>query len=204
MKIIAVGWNYPEHNKEMQLSGKPEVPVLFMKPESAVLKNGKPFFIPDFSQRVEYEAEIVIRISRLGKNIAPRFADRYYDAVTIGIDFTARDLQSRVRTEGNPWEISKAFDNSGAVGSFIPVEEAGNIQNLSFRLDINGNTVQEGNTGNMIFPVDEIIAYASRFFTLKMGDYIFTGTPPGTGPVHIDDHLEGYIGQKKLLDFNIK
>ena len=204
MKIIAVGWNYPEHNKEMQLSEKPAAPVIFMKPESALLKDGKPFFIPDFSNRIEYETEIVIRICRLGKNIAPRFAARYYDAVTVGIDFTARDLQSQARAAGNPWEISKAFDNSGAIGSFIPIREAGNIGGLGFRLDINGRTVQQGNTADMIFPVDEIIAYASRFFTLKMGDCIFTGTPPGTGPVHIDDHLEGYIGNKKLLEFNIK
>lgn len=204
MKIIAVGWNYPEHNKEMKLSERPEAPVLFMKPESAVLKDGKPFFIPDFSQRVEYEAEIVIRISRLGKNIARRFADRYYDALTIGIDFTARDLQSQARAAGNPWEIAKAFDHSAALGTFIPIEEAGDIRHLPFRLDLNSHTVQQGNTENMIFPVDEIIAYASRFFTLKMGDCIFTGTPPGTGPVHIDDRLEGYIGTQKLLDFNIK
>lgn len=204
MKIIAVGWNYPEHNKEMRLSEKPAAPVIFMKPESALLKDGKPFFLPDFSDRIEYETEIVIRICRLGKNIAPRFAARYYDAVTVGIDFTARDLQSRARAAGNPWEISKSFDNSGAIGSFIPIPEAGNIGDLGFRLDINGRTVQQGNTADMIFPVDEIIAYASRFFTLKMGDCIFTGTPPGTGPVHIDDHLEGYIGNKKLLEFNIK
>ncbi|MDR1500133.1 MAG: fumarylacetoacetate hydrolase family protein [Tannerellaceae bacterium] len=202
MKIIAVGMNYVSHNKEM---GQPAAaPVIFMKTESSLLKGGKPFFIPDFSSDIHYETEIVVKINRLGKNIAERFASRYYDEVTVGIDFTARDIQRRLRTEGLPWEISKAFDNSAAVGDFIPLSEAGNISDIRFRLDINGSKVQEGNTADMIFTVDRIVAYISRFFTLKMGDLIYTGTPSGVGPVKVGDHLTGYMGERKLLDFNIR
>ena len=204
MKIIAVGMNYASHNKEMRHTLEIAEPTLFMKADSALLKDGKPFFIPDFSREVHHEAEIVVRIDRLGKNIAERFAHRYYNEVTVGIDFTARDLQRNLRSKGLPWEISKAFDNSAVVGTFVPVEEVGAIQRLPFRLDINGKTVQAGNTENMLFSVDAIVAYASRFFTLKMGDLIYTGTPAGVGLVQIDDHLEGYIGERKLLDFHVR
>ena len=204
MKIIAVGMNYAAHNKELRHTLQLSEPVLFMKADSSLLKDGKPFFIPDFSNEVHYETEIVIRIDRLGKNIAERFAHRYYNEVTVGIDFTARDLQNRLRAEGLPWEISKAFDNSAAVGTFVPLEQVGDINRLPFRLEINGSTVQEGNTADMLFPVDRIVAYASRFFTLKMGDLIYTGTPVGVGPVRINDHLQGYIGERKLLDFYVK
>ena len=201
MKIFAVGWNYLNHNKEMNRALLPKEPVLFMKPDTALLKDGKPFFLPPFSERIEYETELVVRISRLGKNIAPRFAHRYYDAVTVGIDFTARDLQARLRAEGSPWEISKGFDGSAVVGDFIPVDEAaGNLQDLHFSLRIDGKEVQRGHTADMIFPVDEMIAYISRFYTLRMGDLLFTGTPEGVGPVAIGNRLQGYLGERQLLD----
>lgn len=204
MKIIAVGMNYAAHNKELHHTLVLSEPTIFMKADSSLLKDGKPFFIPDFSSDVQYETEVVVRIDKLGKNIAERFAHRYYHEVTVGIDFTARDVQSRLRAQGLPWEISKAFDNSAALGTFVPLEEIGEIDHISFHLDINGKTVQTGHTGDMLFPVDRIIAYVSRFFTLKIGDLIYTGTPCGVGPVHIDDHLEGYIGDRKLLDFHVK
>lgn len=205
MKIFAVGWNYLNHNKEMNRALLPKEPVLFMKPDTALLKDGKPFFLPPFSERIEYETELVVRISRLGKNIAPRFAHRYYDAVTVGIDFTARDLQARLRAEGSPWEISKGFDGSAVVGDFIPVDEAaGNLQDLHFSLRIDGKEVQRGHTADMIFPVDEMIAYISQFYTLRMGDLLFTGTPEGVGPVAIGNRLQGYLGERQLLDFHVR
>ena len=205
MKIFAVGWNYLNHNKEMNRALLPKEPVLFMKPDTALLKDGKPFFLPPFSERIEYETELVVRISRLGKNIAPRFAHRYYDAVTVGIDFTARDLQARLRAEGSPWETSKGFDGSAVVGDFIPVDEvAGNLQDLHFSLRIDGKEVQRGHTADMIFPVDEMIAYISRFYTLRMGDLLFTGTPEGVGPVAIGNRLQGYLGERQLLDFHVR
>ena len=204
MKIIAVGMNYAAHNKELHHSLELSEPTIFMKSDSSLLKDGKPFFIPDFSSEVHYETEIVVRIDRLGKNIAERFAHRYYNEVTVGIDFTARDLQNKLRAQGLPWEISKAFDNSAVIGTFIPLEQAGDVNRLPFHLDINGSKVQEGNTSNMLFSVDKIIAYVSRFFTLKIGDLIYTGTPAGVGPVKIDDHLEGYLGERKLLDFYVR
>ena len=179
--------------------------LLFLKPDSAILKDGKPFFIPDFSNEVHYETEVVVRICRLGKNIAPRFAHRYYDAVTVGIDFTARDLQRKFREAGNPWELCKGFDNSAAIGTFVPLEQVGgNVQNLDFHLTIDDKEVQRGHTADMLFRVDEIIAYVSRFMTLKIGDLLFTGTPVGVGPVSIGQHLQGYLGEEKVLDFNIR
>ena len=205
MKIFAVGWNYLNHNKEMNRALLPKEPVLFMKPDTALLKDGKPFFLPPFSERIEYETELVVRISRLGKNIAPRFAHRYYDAVTVGIYFTARDLQARLRAEGSPWEISKGFDGSAVVGDFIPVDEvAGNLQDLHFSLRIDGKEVQRGHTADMIFPVDEMIAYIGRFYILRMGDLLFTGTPEGVGPVAIGNRLQGYLGERQLLDFHVR
>ena len=196
--------NYAAHNKELHHSLELSEPTIFMKSDSSLLKDGKPFFIPDFSSEIHYETEIVVKIDRLGKNIAERFAHRYYNEVTVGIDFTARDLQSKLRAQGLPWEISKAFDNSAALGTFIPVERVGDINRIPFHLDINGTTVQAGNTQDMLFPVDKIIAYVSCFFTLKIGDLIYTGTPVGVGPVKIDDHLQGYIGEQKLLDFFVR
>ena len=204
MKIIAVGMNYAAHNKELHHTLELSEPTIFLKSDSALLKDGKPFFIPDFSSEVHYETEIVIRICRLGKSIAERFAHRYYDEVTVGIDFTARDLQRRLRERGLPWELSKSFDNSAVIGSFIPLAEAGDINHLPFHLEINGERVQTGDTADMLFKVDQIIAYVSRFFTLKIGDLIYTGTPSGVGPVKIGDHLEGYLGERKLLDFYVR
>ena len=205
MKIIAIGMNYVEHCHELHANEQlPQEPVVFLKPDSALLKDSKPFFIPDFSKQVDYETELVVRICRLGKNIAPRFAHRYYDAVTVGIDFTARDLQRKFRAEGKPWELSKGFDNSAAIGDFVPVERFKDVQNLDFHLDIDGNTVQKGNTRDMIFKIDEIIAYVSQFYTLKIGDLLYTGTPVGVGPVSIGNHLEGYLEGEKLLDFYVR
>lgn len=204
MKILAVGFNYESHKAEMKAIHTSNEPVLFMKPESAQLKNGRPFFIPYFSNEIHYEAEVVIKINRLGKHIEEKFAHRYYDELTIGIDFTARDLQRKLKQSGMPWEIAKGFDGSAAIGKFVSKHEFESIQAINFHLDINSNTVQQDNTKNMIFSVDQIIAYASQFFTLKIGDLIFTGTPAGVGPVNINDHLEGYIEDKKLLSFNIK
>ena len=205
MKIIAVGMNYAQHNKELGHTQENREPVIFMKPDSAILKDGKPFFVPDFSHEVHYETEVVVRIPRLGKNIAPRFAHRYYDAVTVGIDFTARDLQRKFREAGNPWELCKGFDNSAAIGTFISLEQAGgDLQNLDFHLDIDGCEVQRGNTADMLFKIDDIIAYVSRFMTLKIGDLLFTGTPAGVGPVSVGQHLQGYLGGEKLLDFHIR
>ena len=205
MKIVCVGMNYATHNKEMQHALLLSEPTIFMKSEASLLKDGKPFYIPDFSSEVQYEAEIVVKINRLGKCINRRFACRYYDEITVGIDMTARDLQQKLRKNGLPWEISKSFDNSAVIGKFVSIEKTcWNIDAISFRLDIDGKTVQQGNTADMVFKIDEIIEYISRFVTLKMGDLIFTGTPAGVGRVEINNHLQGYIGDKKLLDFQIK
>lgn len=204
MKIIAIGMNYAEHNKELDNALVPEKPVIFMKPDSAILKDGKPFFIPEFSERVDYETELVVRICRLGKHIAPRFAHRYYDAVTVGIDFTARDLQNDFRSKGLPWELCKGFDDSAVLGDFVPMDRLPAIQDLHFHLDIDGQTVQRGHTADMLFKVDEIIAYVSQFCTLKIGDLLFTGTPVGVGAVSVGQHLQGYLEGEKLLDFHVR
>ncbi|MCI6460413.1 MAG: fumarylacetoacetate hydrolase family protein [Prevotella sp.] len=205
MKILAVGMNYIQHNKELDGAlYKPEEPVIFLKPDSALLKDHKPFFIPDWSQQVDYETELVVRICRLGKGIPKRFAHRYYDAVTLGIDFTARDVQKRMRPQGLPWLLSKGFDGSAAIGDWVEVCKFKDVQQLNFHLDINGKTVQTGYTGDMLFSIDELIEYISTYFTLKTGDIIFTGTPVGVGPVAIDDHLTGFIEERKVLEFNCK
>jgi 2-keto-4-pentenoate hydratase/2-oxohepta-3-ene-1,7-dioic acid hydratase in catechol pathway len=203
MKVIAVGMNYASHNKEIFQTLELQEPVIFMKADS-VLKDGKPFFIPDFSSEIHYETEIVVKICRLGKNIAESFAHRYYDEVTVGIDFTARDLQKQLRSMKLPWELCKAFDNSAAVGKFLPLSGLGDVNQLPFHLAINGQTVQQGNTQQMIFSIDKIIAYVSRFFTLRTGDLIYTGTPEGVGPVKIGDRLQGYIDDRLLLDFFVR
>lgn len=197
--------NYIQHNKELDGTlYKPEEPVIFTKADSALLKPGRPFFIPDFMGRIDYEAEVVVRICRLGKSIPVRFAHRYYDALTLGIDFTARDLQQRLRAAGQPWDLCKGFDGSAAIGQWIEKERFLNLEALPFRLNINGSTVQQGCTADMLFSIDETLAYISRFFTLKTGDLLYTGTPAGIGPVHIDDHLEGYLDQWKALDLRCK
>lgn len=205
MKIFAVGMNYAQHNKE--LDGAlyiPEEPVVFTKADSSLLKDGKPFFVPDHLGRVDYETEMVVRICRLGKSIPERFAHRYYDAVTVGIDFTARDLQRRLRDAGQPWDLCKGFDGAAAIGEWIPKEKFLDVQALHFHLDINGRTVQEGCTSDMLFGVDRLISYISQFFTLKTGDMLYTGTPAGVGPVKIDDHLTGYLEDRKVMEFNVK
>ncbi len=205
MKIFAIGLNYPQHNKELnETLYKGESPVIFTKADSSLLKDGKPFFLPDDMGQIDYETEIVVRICRLGKAIPARFAHRYYDAVTVGIDFTARDLQQQLREKGLPWEMCKGFDGAAVIGNWVSVEKFRDIQALQFHLDINGKTVQEGYTSDMLFKIDEIIEYISKYFTLKTGDILYTGTPVGVGPVKIDDHLEGFIEDRKVLEFNIK
>ena len=205
MKIFAIGMNYALHNKELHGTlDKTEEPVIFTKADSALLKDHKPFFIPDFMGRIDYETELVVRICKLGKCIPQRFAYRYYDAVTVGIDFTARELQKKLREAGRPWEICKGFDGSAVIGEWVDVAKFRSIQAIHFHLDINGRTVQEGCSSDLLYKVDEIIAYISQFFTLKTGDLLYTGTPAGVGPVHIDDHLEGYLEDKKVLEFNCK
>ena len=204
MKIFAIGMNYAQHNKEMDGAlYKPEEPVVFLKADSSLLKDKKPFFLPDELGRVDYETELVVRICRLGKSIPQRFAHRYYDAVTCGIDFTARDLQRKCKEKGLPWTLCKGFDGAAAIGEWVPVEKFRDIQAIHFHLDINGKTVQEGCTSDMLYTVDELIAYISRWFTLKTGDILFTGTPMGVGPVHINDHLEGWLEERKVMEFNV-
>ena len=205
MKIFAVGMNYAQHNKELDGTlYKPETPVIFTKADSALLKDRKPFFIPDHLGQIDYEAELVVRICKLGKTVPERFAHRYYDAVTVGIDFTARELQKKLREAGQPWDLCKGFDGAAALGEWVSKEKFRDVQAMHFHLDINGQTVQEGRTSDLIFSIDHIVSYISQFFTLKTGDIIYTGTPVGVGPVHIDDHLEGYVEDRKVLEFNCK
>lgn len=197
--------NYIQHNKELDGTlYKPEEPVIFTKADSSLLKDGKPFFLPEEMGRVDYETELVVRICKLGKSIPQRFAHRYYDAVTVGIDFTARELQQRLRAEGKPWDLCKGFDGAAVIGQWVDIAKFRDIQAIHFHLDINGHTVQQGCSSDMLFKVDEIIAYISRYFTLKTGDLLYTGTPVGVGPVHINDHLTGWIDDRKVLEFNVK
>lgn len=205
MKIFAVGMNYVGHNKALnEPLLKRDDPVIFTKADSSLLKDRKPFFIPDELGTIEYEAEIVVRICRLGKSISERFASRYYDAVTVGIDFTARDLLRKLSQQGLPWDMSKSFDGAAVLGEWISKDKFLDIQRLRFHLDVNGETKQEGCTSDMIYKVDEIISYISRFFTLKTGDLIYTGCPTSGFPVHINDRLEGYIEERKVLDLHCK
>jgi 2-keto-4-pentenoate hydratase/2-oxohepta-3-ene-1,7-dioic acid hydratase in catechol pathway len=203
MKIFAIGQNYIEHNKELN-SKNPTEPVVFMKPDTALLKNNKPFYLPDFSEELHYETELIIKINKIGKNIDAKFAHRYFSEIGLGVDFTARDLQRKLKNEGKPWEISKAFDNSAVIGNFLPAEQFTDIQDIHFHMDLNSNRVQTGHSADMIFPVNELIAYVSRYFTLKIGDILFTGTPVGVGKVAIGDRLEGYINNIKMFDFKVK
>ena len=197
--------NYIQHNKELDGTlYKPEEPVIFTKADSSLLKDGKPFFLPEEMGRVDYETELVVRICKLGKSIPQRFVHRYYDAVTVGIDFTARELQQRLRAEGKPWDLCKGFDGAAVIGQWVDIAKFRDIQAIHFHLDINGQTVQQGCSSDMLFKVDEIIAYISRYFTLKTGDLLYTGTPVGVGPVHINDHLTGWIDDRKVLEFNVK
>ncbi len=203
MKIICIGLNYRKHAMEMGWP-IPAEPVVFLKPDSSLLKNNKPFFLPGFSENIHYEVEVVIKISKLGKGITSRFAPRYFDEVTLGIDITARDIQSRQAAAGMPWELSKCFDGAAPLGSFVPVTTIKDMRNLDFRLEINEKTVQQSNTSDMIFGFNEIIEYVSQFFTLKTGDLIFTGTPSGVGQLKKNDNLVAYLGDRPLLDFMIK
>jgi acylpyruvate hydrolase len=203
MKIICIGLNYRKHALEMN-KPFPAEPVVFLKPDSSLIKNNKPFFLPDFSKEIHYEVEVVIKISKLGKGINPVFAHRYFDEVTLGIDITARDLQNQLSKAGLPWEISKCFDGAAPLGKFVPVSTFKDMRDINFRLEINGKKVQEGNTADMIFGFNEIISYVSRFFTLKTGDLIFTGTPSGVGALHRNDKLVAYLNDKPVLDLVIK
>ncbi|MDD2381168.1 MAG: fumarylacetoacetate hydrolase family protein [Mariniphaga sp.] len=204
MKIICIGRNYVEHAQELN-NDVPDEPVFFLKPDSSLLRNNDSFYIPDWTKEVHYETELVIRINRLGKYIDKQFASRYYHEIGLGIDFTARDVQNELKKNGLPWEKAKAFDQAAALGKyFIPTDNFPEKNNIQFKLTINGNTVQQGNSGLMIFNFEEIISFVSKFMTLKMGDLIYTGTPAGVGPVKIGDHLEGYLEDKKMFDFFIK
>jgi 2-keto-4-pentenoate hydratase/2-oxohepta-3-ene-1,7-dioic acid hydratase in catechol pathway len=201
MKIICIGRNYAEHAKEMKAE-LPKEPVFFMKPETALLKE-EDFYFPDFTKELHHEIELVLKICKVGKSIQPEFADKYYNEIGLGIDFTARDMQANCKAKGLPWEIAKAFDNSAPIGGFINKQDL-DLNNINFSLTINGQTKQVGNSNDLIFTFNQVIAYVSKFVTLKVGDLIYTGTPEGVGPVAIGDKLEGYINGNKLLNINIK
>ncbi len=203
MKIIAIGRNYAEHAKELN-NPVPTVPVIFMKPDTAVLKDNKPFYHPEFSTDIHHEIELVLKISNEGKHIAEKFASNYFDEIGLGVDFTARDIQQKHKEKGLPWELAKAFDNSAPISKFIPKTDFKDLNNLNIRLNLNGKTVQNGNTKDLLFSFEYIIAFVSKYITLKKGDLIFTGTPQGVGKVTIGDHLEGYLENEKLLDFEIR
>lgn len=203
MKIICVGRNYAEHAAELG-NAVPKEPVLFMKPKSAILLPGKDLYYPEFTDDLHYECELVVKIAKNGKYIQEKFARKYFEEVTVGLDFTARDLQQKQKEKGLPWEIAKAFDGSAVVGTFKQLPEDANLGKFNFELRKNGETVQQGHSGDMTFRIGKIIEYASMFFTLNIGDLIFTGTPPGVGPVQVQDKLEGFLEGEKLLEVNIK
>ncbi|WP_339924283.1 fumarylacetoacetate hydrolase family protein [uncultured Cyclobacterium sp.] len=203
MKIIAIGRNYAAHIEELN-NEKPDAPVVFMKPDTALLRNNAPFYHPEYSDNIHHEVELVLKISKEGKYVQQKFAHKYYNEIGIGIDFTARDLQQKCKDKGLPWEIAKAFNGSAPLGEFKPVAFFPDLANINFHLDINGERRQTGNTSLLLFPFDVIIAYVSKFFTLKIGDLIYTGTPAGVGKVNIGDRLEAYVEDEKLLDFEIK
>jgi acylpyruvate hydrolase len=203
MKIIAVGRNYVEHIQELN-NETPEDPVIFLKPETAAIYRNQPFFYPDFSTDVHHEVEVLVKINRVGKHIETRFAHTYYDEIGLGIDFTARDLQSKLKAKGLPWELAKAFNGSAPISTFIPKTEFADLQNVNFQLTINGETRQQGNTKLMLFRIDSLISFVSRFFLLQKGDILFTGTPKGVGPVQPGDHLVGTLEGRELLNFNVR
>lgn len=203
MKIICIGRNYINHAKELN-NPVPQKPVFFMKPETSLLQKNNPFFYPDFSENIHHELEVVVRISKVGKHIQKKFASNYYEEIGLGIDFTARDLQAAAKAKGLPWEIAKAFDHAAPIGKFMSKSEFSNIQDFNFTLKINDEIRQSGNTKDMIFSIDEIIAYVSQFVTLKIGDLIYTGTPAGVGPVSIGDRLQGFIDEREMFDFEVK
>ncbi|MBE9584202.1 fumarylacetoacetate hydrolase family protein [Mucilaginibacter sp. JRF] len=203
MKIIAIGRNYAEHAKELN-NPIPTTPVIFMKPDTALLKENKPFYYPEFSTDVHYEAELVLKICKEGKHISEKFAANYYDEIGLGIDFTARDIQARHKEKGLPWELAKSFDGSAPISNFLPRSQFADMYNINFSLSINGEKRQAGNTKDLLFSFERIIAFVSQYITLKKGDLIFTGTPEGVGPIAIGDHLEGFIESDKMLDFYVK
>ncbi|AXT56109.1 fumarylacetoacetate hydrolase family protein [Aquimarina sp. MMG015] len=203
MKIICIGRNYTDHIEELE-NEKPTDPVVFMKPDTSILLKKQPFFIPDFSNDIHHEVEILVKIKKLGKYIDKKFAHKYYDKIGLGIDFTARDLQSKLKAKGLPWEKSKAFDGAAVVGKWIDKNEFSDVNNINFRLEKNEEIVQEGNTKLMLWKIDELIAYVSQYFTLKIGDIIFTGTPAGVGAVKTNDNLKGYIEEKEFFSIKVK
>ncbi|QHS54009.1 fumarylacetoacetate hydrolase family protein [Mucilaginibacter sp. 14171R-50] len=203
MKIIAIGRNYAEHAKELN-NPVPTTPVIFMKPDTALLKDNKPFYHPDFSQDIHHEIEIVLKVSKEGKYVSEKFAASYFEEIALGVDFTARDIQTKHKEKGLPWELAKAFDHSAPVSNFLPKDKFADIYNLNFKLDLNGETRQQGNTQNLLFSFERIIAFVSQYITLKKGDLIFTGTPEGVGKVQVGDRLEGFLEGEKLLDFYVK
>lgn len=202
MKIICIGRNYADHIIELG-NERPQDPVIFMKPDTAILRENNPFFYPEFSRDIHHEVEVIVKIKKEGKSVAPEFAHKYYDEIGLGIDFTARDLQAQAKEKGLPWERAKGFNGSAPISTFI-AKKPYDLTNLDFKLELNGTIVQEGNTSLMLWPIDELIAYVSQFFTLKKGDILFTGTPKGVGPVKIGDRLVGYLHNEKLLDFRVK
>jgi acylpyruvate hydrolase len=202
MKIICIGRNYADHARELK-NDIPAEPVIFMKPDSALITGNRPFYLPEFSTDMHYETELVVRIHKLGRHIEERFAHKYYADITVGIDFTARDVQQRLKSQGLPWELAKAFDGSAVLGEWVPLAGR-DIQDLHFHLDKNGKTVQQGHTADMLFNVNQIISFVSRYFTLKIGDLIYTGTPAGVGKVDIGDPLNGFLGDKELFRCEVK
>lgn len=204
MKIICIGRNYAQHAAELK-NEVPTEPVFFLKPDTALLQSSSPFFIPDFTKEVHYEVELVLRINRLGKNIAPKFAHKYFNEIGLGIDFTARDVQDQLKSKGLPWEKAKAFDGSAVVSkTYLPVSEFENLGNFEFSLELNGTKVQQGNSADMLFNFEQIISHVSKYMTLKIGDLIYTGTPAGVGKVSINDVLKGYIGEKEMFTCKVK
>ena len=203
MKILAIGRNYVEHIEELN-NEKPDEPVIFTKPDTALVRNNQPFYYPDFSNNIHYEVELVLRICKMGKNIHEKFAPTYFDAIGLGIDFTARDIQDKAKNKGLPWALAKGFDGSAPVSHFLPISHFKNIYNINFSLKVDNEIKQQGNSALMLFNFNQIISYISRYITLRSGDLIFTGTPKGVGPVKIGNKLEGYIEDKKLLDIEIR
>jgi acylpyruvate hydrolase len=203
MKIIAIGRNYAAHAKELN-NEVPTKPVIFLKPDTAVLKDNKPFYIPDFSTDIHFELEVVLKVCKEGKHISEKFAANYYDEIGLGIDFTARDIQTQHKEKGLPWELAKAFDNSAAISNFLPKSDFFNVYNMGFELKVNDQTRQNGHTSNLLFSFEKIIAFVSQYITIKKGDLIFTGTPEGVGQVKPGDHLAAWLEGKQLLDFNVK
>jgi acylpyruvate hydrolase len=203
MKIFAIGRNYAEHIKELN-NERPDEPIIFTKPDTALLKSGRPFFYPDYSKDIHHEIELVLRICKVGKNIDEKYAHKYYDHIGLGIDFTARDLQQKAKDKGLPWAIAKGFDGSAPISEFLPISKFKDLQNINFSLLADGEVKQQGNTSHMLFSFDYMVSYLSKFFTLKKGDLIFTGTPKGVGPITIGQKLEGYIEDEKLLEITVK